>query len=877
MCKVCNYYHQLLFGIFLFSSITIAAVTNEVTLEDGNNKLVPQQTDLKVTSPLSAQQLWDKLYTLPLPAGVTNFSVEFKTGCNYSQAAGSYTDMAFLNGIKPKDGILLTSGKADIAIGPNNETDAGLDQDGGDTHDPGNGDADLTAMVPGYESFDACLLTLKFTTDTSVHGITFDFVFGTDEFPEYVNSLYNDIFCAFLDGENICFDHNNNLINVNNDFFQIDNQSDPLNLEYDGFTPLLRTSDTLTEGNHTLKFAICDMGDQILDAGVFLSNFKFEYTNQGTDPVSIIDDQVFEVMENSPGGTLVGNVVIKVPDSMGVTLQVVNVVPEFDLDSLTPYDLTVANGANLDYETQNQYTLTVVASMIYDLMVIHDTAIITVNILDYSIGDLIDDQEFSVLENSAGGTDVGTIVFKQPDSIVTMTVIQGVPEFDVDESTGKITVANGADLDYEKQNVYYIYVVVKADEAKDDTAKITINILDVEEPSAPDIDSAVIYDGNGDGIGDSLFIVFKSGFSLFSPYKAKLTWPNGNADIHTLDITQANIQNSREVTIAFTPFSNAPVLTQGTGSVTVLFDSLGVDLERTADVLDGIGPLLKDKAYLVERFIPGNDTLTVLFTEKVAVDAIKSKSFILIKGNSGDEIELTLLDPAVDQGNEESILFAIADLGSDAPQEGDSVKILHTGPVVDKRVNHAHSDNTPVPIVLVKRPNPVEKAAYYDTNGDGIVEQVRIHFAKEIDPSSLKCRVTWLLDNASGNVDNLEYYNNDHKILKADIKDIFGSVQKDRTSGKMKLTLTYTDLNNVTADYSDVLDRAAPVITEALYWFSATFNSNQGDTLLVTFSETVKDINAEEPFDLLQTSTNSTYSLRLEQIGHYGVQVKILC
>lgn len=33
-----------------------------------------------------------------------------------------------------------------------------------------------------------------------------------------------------------------------------------------------------------------------------------------------------------------------------------------------------------------------------------------------------------------------------------------------------------------------------------DTAIITVNILDVVEPSAPDIDSAVIYDGNRNGI-----------------------------------------------------------------------------------------------------------------------------------------------------------------------------------------------------------------------------------------------------------------------------------------------------------------------------------------------------------------------------------------
>ncbi len=147
----------------------------------------------------------------------------------------------------------------------------------------------------------------------------------------------------------------------------------------------------------------------------------------------------------------------------------------FELDA-------IANEFNLELEKTYQLSFFLV-----ERQACGSRCTIITNIIGTPVDGLISDQSFSVKENSPGGTDVGTIVFDVPDSIgATLTVIQGVPEFDVDESTGKITVANGANLDYETQNVYYLYVVAKADNAEDDTAKITIYILDVEEGEEPD-------------------------------------------------------------------------------------------------------------------------------------------------------------------------------------------------------------------------------------------------------------------------------------------------------------------------------------------------------------------------------------------------------
>ena len=365
--------------VVILTATTLVATTNEVLPVGGSNS-VRADADLKITSPVTAQELWDEFYAeTALPNGVTNFSVEYSTGANYPEAAGLYTGFGTISNIDPDDGILLTSGKPTLAIGPNNEEDAGFlhpNNTGG-----GSGDADLFDMLPDDQNltYDACLLTLKFTTDTSVHGFTFDFVFGTDEYPEYVNSPYNDIFCAFLDGKNVTFDHDGNYISVNNNFFKVpntdatkdfnDKELNPgpnanLNLEYDGFTPLLRTSDKLTEGEHVLKFAICDVGDEIYDAGVFLSNFKFEFSQQGTKPVTIaiLHEQMWQIFEDAKSGEHVGDIKLNTSNASAVKVTIINNVPEFKVDSKTPFGITVADGASFDASKKDSYILTIVAS-----------------------------------------------------------------------------------------------------------------------------------------------------------------------------------------------------------------------------------------------------------------------------------------------------------------------------------------------------------------------------------------------------------------------------------------------------------------------------------------------------------------------------------
>jgi hypothetical protein len=101
---------------------------------------------------------------------------------------------------------------------------------------------------------------------------------------------------------------------------------------------------------------------------------------------------------------------------------------------------------------------------------------------------VIGDQSFSVNENSAAGTAVGTVAASDPDAGQTLSyaiVTSGSP-FVIDSATGAIRVASGASLDFESNATYQVTVQVSdnGDPALSSQATITINLNNVNEAPA---------------------------------------------------------------------------------------------------------------------------------------------------------------------------------------------------------------------------------------------------------------------------------------------------------------------------------------------------------------------------------------------------------
>jgi hypothetical protein len=179
-------------------------------------------------------------------------------------------------------GVILTSGNANDAVGPNKAS-------GTSTELGGAGDADLDALIPGFSTNDANVLSFDFTTTTG--DLFFSYVFASEEYNEWVGSAFNDVFGFFVNGTNIALIPGtktavsiNNVNNGANSAYYRDNTTvlnGLFDTEYDGLTTVLVASVlNLGAGTHTMKIAIADAGDQQLDSAVFLKAGSF----QDSDP-----------------------------------------------------------------------------------------------------------------------------------------------------------------------------------------------------------------------------------------------------------------------------------------------------------------------------------------------------------------------------------------------------------------------------------------------------------------------------------------------------------------------------------------------------------------------------------------------------------------
>lgn len=193
-------------------------------------------------------------------------TVQFYDGANASLGIGA--------------GLLLTSGHAP---GPLND----VGWDGADNSFASgvfdNGDADIDAVVNSVfktQSYDATTLEFDFTvTDPDATSVSFDLVFGSEEFPEWVDQFV-DCAVVIVNGVNYALFNHDPLHplsvvspNLAAGYFN-DNFGNPFQIQYDGLSNLLKIVAPVHGGgavNH-IKIGIADTGDHIYDSGIFIAN-----------------------------------------------------------------------------------------------------------------------------------------------------------------------------------------------------------------------------------------------------------------------------------------------------------------------------------------------------------------------------------------------------------------------------------------------------------------------------------------------------------------------------------------------------------------------------------------------------------------------------
>ena len=231
-----------------------------------------------VTQDLSGPLTPTDLANLLAGTGLSISNVSY-TGAEV--AAGTFTGGTGIVGFE--QGIILSSGSVANVVGPNND-----DSVSQSNNTPG--DPDLNTIVAPRTTNDAAVLEFDFVPSTST--LTFSYVFASDEYNEFVNSNFNDVFAFFVNGTNcatvngqpvsINTINNGNPLGTNATNPQLYRNNDPsdggggIDTEMDGLTVVLVCSASVNAGatNH-MKLAIADTSDRIYDTNVFLQAGSF--------------------------------------------------------------------------------------------------------------------------------------------------------------------------------------------------------------------------------------------------------------------------------------------------------------------------------------------------------------------------------------------------------------------------------------------------------------------------------------------------------------------------------------------------------------------------------------------------------------------------
>ncbi|MGO1397755.1 MAG: choice-of-anchor L domain-containing protein [Brevibacterium yomogidense] len=295
----------------------------------------------------------------------------------YTGAAEGAGEVTGMSAVGVEGGVALSSGSiADSDLGPSSVL--GPNELTGNTSVLGvPGDSDLNLIVDPLTTMDASVLEFDFVPDTDQ--VKFTYVFGSDEYNEYVDSDYNDVFGFYVNGSNCAVVDTDegtapvtiNTINngVNSSLYN-DNDAEaghPHETEMDGFTePLVCASDvTPGETNH-VKLAIADTADATRDSAVLISAGTFA---ANTAPTA--EDATYTTTIDTPVST---PLVASDPDGDELTYTVVEEPAEGTLSGDAP-DLTYTPAEG--YEGQETFTFTA-----NDGAEDSNVATVTVNVVD---------------------------------------------------------------------------------------------------------------------------------------------------------------------------------------------------------------------------------------------------------------------------------------------------------------------------------------------------------------------------------------------------------------------------------------------------------------------------------------------------------------
>ena len=272
--------------------------------------------------------------------------------------------------------------------------------------------------------------------------------------------------------------------------------------------PIIKIFYAMKEINRLLmlasRLAIIALTTLVMSCGLLESEDDDEENN----PISSIsdsDDAANQVEENAVSGTVVGITASASDTDSGSTVAYYlndDADSRFTID-ITSGVVTVASGASIDYETATSHNIEVKATSSDGTT---STKAFGIEVLDINEISSISDSDGSaneVAENAAEGTTVGITAYASDDDAgdtVSYSLTDDANDlFTINSSSGVVTVATGASIDYETATSHNIEVKATSSDGTTSTKAFGIEVLNVDEST----DGGDNGDGGDDNSGDN--------------------------------------------------------------------------------------------------------------------------------------------------------------------------------------------------------------------------------------------------------------------------------------------------------------------------------------------------------------------------------------
>jgi hypothetical protein len=296
------------------------------------------------------------------------------TGATYfgdNDSAGIYTGGDTTSpGVTPGDsGVIMSTGEVEDFTNSSGESNQSANTT---TNTSGTNNFNTYNTAAGGTTYDASTLDIDFIPDEDT--LTMQFVFSSEEYPEFANSIYQDFFGVWINGEFVEHDVGDgttapfNISTTNNINMYVDNTTDDYNTEMDGFTITLTLTMNVNAGvTNSMRIALADTGDSSYDSNVLIAGNSIQ-----TELIAVSDDvnvypdgaTTLDVLSNdinnAAGSTLtvthingqavVVGTVVTLPTGQQVTLNAngtFNVVGDGDEEDFN-FTYTIDNGNQTD-------------------------------------------------------------------------------------------------------------------------------------------------------------------------------------------------------------------------------------------------------------------------------------------------------------------------------------------------------------------------------------------------------------------------------------------------------------------------------------------------------------------------------------------------